>query len=183
MDVIESRSGNFLILEPVGHLDSRTSSEFEKRIAAHLKAGEKRFIIDLVSTEYMSSAGLRVLLMFAKKCDAMDGELILCSLNESVRDVFDIAGFHVVFTIAADRVAAVSGAEKRPKVMRIFNLAARLLAIRKPSGEEAEPLDDRMAHLVRRAEELLAIAEERDKLASTVRSGRFRSHSGRSRSG
>lgn len=172
MEIHEARSGDFLILEPVGHLDTRTANEFEKKIVQCLGAGERRFIIDLVSIEYMSSAGLRVLLMLAKKSDGIDGEVILCSLNDSVREVFDIAGFHSVFTIVPSREAALSNEARRPRAARIFNLAARLLAIRKKSGEEDEQVDDATARLIRRTTELLAIAEERDLLMDRLRARR-----------
>lgn len=172
MEINEVRSGDFLILEPVGHLDTRTANELEKKIAQCLGAGEKRFIIDLVSTEYMSSAGLRVLLMLAKKSDGIDGEVILCSLNDSVREVFDIAGFHSVFTVVTSREVALSSDARRPRAARIFNLAARLLAIRKKGGEETEQVDDATARLIRRAAELLAIAEERDVRADRAASRR-----------
>lgn len=158
MEIHETRADAFLILEPVGHLDTRTSSTLEKKIASHLGAGEKRFIIDLASTEYMSSAGLRVLLMLAKKTE----DVILCSLNDSVREVFEIAGFTGIFTIVANRDAAIIAAASRPTTAKLFNIAARLLAIKKGSGEEVEKVDDATARVIQRAAELLAIAEERD---------------------
>jgi anti-anti-sigma factor len=161
MEINDTRAGDFLILEPVGHLDTRTSNELENKIAQHLAAGQKRFIIDLVATEYISSAGLRVLLMLAKKSDGGERELILCSLNASVREVFEIAGFHNIFTIVESRSDAVARGSSRPQADRIFHIAARLMAIRRSSGEE-EQINDAGGRAVRRAAELLAIAEERD---------------------
>lgn len=163
MELNESRESEFLVLEPVGHLDTRTANSFEKRIVELLGMNEKKFIVDLVSTEYISSAGLRVLLMLAKKVDGADGELILASLNDSVREVFEIAGFTGVFTIAANRAEAVKRSHSRPKGARIFNLAARLLAIKKFGPDtEAQPIDSATVRVSQRAADLLAIAEARD---------------------
>jgi len=58
--------------------------------------------------EYISSAGLRVLLMLAKKLQGTGGRLVLCAMPESVRLVFELAGFLPIFEIEDTRQAAVS---------------------------------------------------------------------------
>lgn len=106
MEIRESREGGVVVIEPVGKLDTKTSMDFEKKIVDLLTAGERRFVVDFGELEYISSAGLRVLLMLGKKAGA-SGSLVLCSLNKSVRDVFDIAGFTSIFKIADTRDAAL----------------------------------------------------------------------------
>src|SRR5512140_2277832 len=101
----------FVVLEPVGRLESKTSPELEKKVTALLGAGERRFVVDLGATEYVSSAGLRVLLMLAKKVSGGAGRLALCGLNPQVREVFDIAGVGALFVIRETRDDALAAAE------------------------------------------------------------------------
>jgi anti-anti-sigma factor len=54
----------------------------------------------LASLEYLSSAGLRVLLSTAKEMRRRDGKLVLCSLNEFVKELFDVSGFQSLIPIA-----------------------------------------------------------------------------------
>jgi anti-anti-sigma factor len=81
----------------------------EQRILALIDAGEKRLVIDCAQLQYISSAGLRVLLIAAKRLSD-SGKLALAALNNQIRDVFDIAGFSSIFQIYRtqdDAVAAV----------------------------------------------------------------------------
>ena len=82
------------------------------RLAEKLDADKlKGLVIDFEATEYISSAGLRVLLMAAKKMKSTDGKLILCSMSEHVKEVFDIAGFTPIFNIETSREAAITVAQ------------------------------------------------------------------------
>jgi anti-anti-sigma factor len=101
----------FFVLEPAGRLESKTSPELEKKVVALLGAGERRFVVDLSATEYVSSAGLRVLLMLAKKVSGGAGRLVLCGLNPQVREVFEIAGLGALFEIHGTRAEALAAAE------------------------------------------------------------------------
>lgn len=127
MDIRQEKKGQVQVLGPVGQLDTRTSHDFEKKIAEFLAAGERRFIIDLSQLEYVSSAGLRVLLLLAKKLNAMEGDLVLTGMNAQVREVFDVAGFTTIFTILAteaDGLASLSTGSKS-----ITDLATKLLGL------------------------------------------------------
>lgn len=103
----ERRPGGILVIVPLGRLDSVTSGELEARLIAHLAAGETRLVIDMAQVEYISSAGLRVLLSVAKKLRGR-GQVALCSLARSVRQVFELAGFLPLFTIEDSREPAVA---------------------------------------------------------------------------
>jgi hypothetical protein len=72
-----------------------------------LGAGSKHFVLDLSKIGYVSSAGLRVLLMLAKQLDGGRGSLRLAGLNPQVKQVFDIAGFSKLFSIYASQDAAL----------------------------------------------------------------------------
>lgn len=102
------------MLELIGRLDTKTSGALEKSVATHLGAGQRRFILDLAGMEYVSSAGLRIFLMLAKKVSGGTGGLALCGLSPQVKEVFDIAGFTRLFTLAATRAEALAGGGKAP---------------------------------------------------------------------
>ncbi|MGZ5428614.1 MAG: STAS domain-containing protein [Thermoanaerobaculia bacterium] len=114
LEIRESREAETLVLELIGRLDTKTSGALEKSVAAHLAAGQRRFILDLAGMEYVSSAGLRIFLMLAKKVSGGTGGLALCGLNPQVKEVFDIAGFTRLFTLAATRAEALAGGGKPP---------------------------------------------------------------------
>src|ERR1700744_6025206 len=80
-----------------------------------MAAGERNFLIDMSGVGYVSSAGLRVLLATAKQLEGGKGSLRLCSLNASVKQVFDVAGFSKLFSIFANRDAALAGMPKVKK--------------------------------------------------------------------
>lgn len=101
MKIKESKSGAVIILDLNGRLDASNSGVLEKKLTDLLGAGEKYFILDFDRLDYISSAGLRVLLMAAKKANGAGGKEALSSLKEHVREVFDIAGFTAIFPICS----------------------------------------------------------------------------------
>ena len=108
MQIAEQRSGKALVLAPSGRLDSLTSSELEKHVARHLDAGERRLVVDLAGVEYISSAGLRVLLMAAKRLKEPPAALVLCGMGPGVRTVLELAGFLPLFAIEPAREQALA---------------------------------------------------------------------------
>ena len=99
MNITESKTANIVTLSLSGRLDTTTAKAFEDRLLAHIDSGERRIAIDLTGLEYISSAGLRVFLLAAKRLDSAQGRIALCALTEPVREVFDIAGFISIFAI------------------------------------------------------------------------------------
>jgi len=94
-----------IILE--GRLDSTNSGELEKKFISLLEKGEKTLLVDFAALDYISSAGLRVMLMAAKKSKAAGGKVALASLTDNVKEVFDIAGFSAIFPIFTDQEEAI----------------------------------------------------------------------------
>ncbi|MEO5762598.1 MAG: STAS domain-containing protein [Vicinamibacteria bacterium] len=97
LDVREERLEGGVVVFVTGRIDSNTSDELERLVLA--KGGEPRLVVDLSGVEYVSSAGLRVFLMLAKKMKSASGRLGLCALPASVRQVFDLAGFTSLFVV------------------------------------------------------------------------------------
>ena len=84
-----------------GRLDGSTSQHVEEAYLGQLETGAARFIFDLGQLDYVSSAGLRVLLLAAKKTRAAGGKIALFGLNQSVKEVFEISGFQSIFALFA----------------------------------------------------------------------------------
>ncbi len=88
-------------------IDTRASIEFDRQVASALDAGVRRFVIDCSHATLITSAGLRVLLLLARRT-AGDGGLALCAVNDHVRTLLDISGLTRHFTIVATRKDAVA---------------------------------------------------------------------------
>jgi anti-anti-sigma factor len=98
------------VLAPSGRIDSTTSGEFERAVGRAIDGGSRRLVIDFAGVNYISSAGLRVLLVTAKRLGGGRGALALSGMNEGVRQVFDLAGFLPLFAVASSREGAVAKA-------------------------------------------------------------------------
>ena len=82
-----------------GRLDTHTCVELQKELEPIWEAGDVNINIDLADLQYVSSAGLRVLLMSEKKCRANDKTMTLSNVSQSIREIFDIVGFSGILTI------------------------------------------------------------------------------------
>jgi anti-anti-sigma factor len=107
LEIRDESVGDILVLDLKGRLDTDTSADLELAVQDLLETGARDFIINLSGVGYVSSAGLRVLLMLGKGVDGK-GSLRLAGLNPTVRQVFDVAGFTQLFTILPDRNAALA---------------------------------------------------------------------------
>ncbi|MFT7618882.1 MAG: anti-sigma B factor antagonist [Planctomycetota bacterium] len=104
---INSESGdNFTVVNLDGKLETNTSPEAEVHLNGLIEAGESRIIVDFMKLDFVSSAGLRILLSTAKKLKANGGELRVCSLNETVQEIFDISGFGMLLSVFPNKSAA-----------------------------------------------------------------------------
>jgi anti-sigma B factor antagonist len=93
MEIFQENNNGVEVFSVKGSLDSNTSTEFETRIYAALESGQRKLILNLENLEYISSAGIRVMLKTTKDLKRMEGTVVLCALQDYVREVFDIAGF------------------------------------------------------------------------------------------
>ena len=108
MDIKTTESGDVRILEVQGHLDTNTSPEAESSINTLIDAGATKLLINFAAVEYISSAGLRVLLATAKKLKGGGGDLRICNLNATVQEVFDISGFSSILTVSSNQEEALA---------------------------------------------------------------------------
>ena len=113
MNPSDERRGDVLIVRPEGRIDTNTSEELERWLMSRIDGSLKRLVVDMSGIDYISSAGLRVLLMTVKKLRGSGGQLVLGGLNPSVRQIFELAGFLSIFAVEADvdrAVAKLTGA-------------------------------------------------------------------------
>ncbi len=100
MTLEQQARGNITILRPVGRLDSASSPELELAILERLDGGCRRLVFDLADMDYVSSAGLRVILLAGKKLRASQGKLVIAGMRDMVREVFEMSGFLTLFAVA-----------------------------------------------------------------------------------
>lgn len=81
-----------------GRLDTITSPELEKALKEHLD-GLEALVLDFAALEYISSAGLRVLLS-TQKVMSRQGEMKLVNVNDTIMEIFEVTGFSDILTIA-----------------------------------------------------------------------------------
>jgi anti-sigma B factor antagonist len=99
MEILEEQHDEINVFKVKGRLDSKTSPEFEEKVAESFKAGAKNMIFDFKELEYISSAGLRVILKTTKEMKQTNGRIVLCRMQDYVREVFEIAGFDTFLNI------------------------------------------------------------------------------------
>lgn len=97
MQLNSAKDGSTLEVRIEGRLDTNTAPELEKYMSTNLP-GITRLILDLEALDYISSAGLRVLLSLQKELSKQDG-MVIRHANEVVMEVFEITGFSEVLTI------------------------------------------------------------------------------------
>jgi anti-sigma B factor antagonist len=108
MDITQERDGDVVVVRLSGRLDSSAAPGAEEQLTAAVSGEAPRVAIDMSQLSYVSSAGLRVLLVAAKKVQQQKGKLALGGLADNVREVFAATGFDTIITIAADAAAAVA---------------------------------------------------------------------------
>ncbi len=136
MKIKEIKHGNIVILRPDGSIDMRSSTHLERKVVELLDGGTRWLVMDFRSIEHLTSAGIRVLVMAAKRLDAIDGGLVLCSLNEHVKSVFQVSGLTGYFRMVCSREEAIAELDSEPvgKPSRLASLAMKLL------GDESRQL-------------------------------------------
>lgn len=95
------------VVKVMGRVDSATAPDLEKALQGLLEAERSRIVLDLQETDYMSSAGLRVLVAAHKTAKKNGGGLGLAQPSARVMEVLDLAGLAPVFDIYPDVLAAV----------------------------------------------------------------------------
>jgi stage II sporulation protein AA (anti-sigma F factor antagonist) len=100
-----------VVVALAGRLDAVTAPDYERRMHELIDGGDVRVVIDFERLDYISSAGLRGLLVTAKQLKAKGGQLRFANIQGGVRAVFDMSGFGSMFQLddsVASALAAIS---------------------------------------------------------------------------
>lgn len=97
LNIEKKANASQLTVMLTGRLDTTTAPELEKELKASLD-GVTELVIDMAALEYISSAGLRVLLS-AQKIMNKQGEMKVVHVNETIQEIFEVTGFSDILTI------------------------------------------------------------------------------------
>lgn len=98
MKITENRTEDTILLTVEGRVDTNTSPQLQERLLKAFQKGS-RVILDLEQVEYVSSAGLRALLIGQKTANSKKGSMKLIHVQEAVQEVLDLSGFSAILTI------------------------------------------------------------------------------------
>lgn len=101
MEVRCEKKNEIAIVTPVGRIDTSTAKAFEDGVMKSLSE-EKQVVISFLEVSYISSAGLRVILMAGKKITSVKGKLALIDMSNKILDVFKMSGFDKIIKIYPD---------------------------------------------------------------------------------
>ena len=108
MDIHNEQVGDVHVVTASGRLDGIYSSAFAKEVGALITGTKPKILIDFTEIDFVTSAGLRAVLVLMKKAQASGGVFALCGVSEQVREVLDISGFGEVFSIHAGRPEGIA---------------------------------------------------------------------------
>jgi anti-anti-sigma factor len=124
LQVATQQYADVLVIAVDGRIDYVNADEFKAALMPHLTngtAGGNQVVLDLSQLEYISSAGLRVLMIAAREAKARQGKLIAVALQPVVREIFEISKFTLVFELfnsvqeALQRISPAAYAAMQPR--------------------------------------------------------------------
>jgi anti-anti-sigma factor len=107
MEISELKTDQCVIIGITGRLDTTNYSILEKKLMDMIDSHHDKILVDCAKMDYVSSSGLRILLMALKKITMAKGKFVLCSLQENIREIFEISGFTNIFEIYATQDEAL----------------------------------------------------------------------------
>jgi anti-anti-sigma factor len=108
MDISVRETGGVSVMDFTGNLDTNTSPAAESVVNQLLEGGSEKIIFNFMNLNYISSSGLRILLATAKKMKTSGGKMMVCNLNDTVQEVFDISGFAAILDLASNEEEALA---------------------------------------------------------------------------
>jgi anti-anti-sigma factor len=99
MVITQNEKDGILRMSIAGRLDAVSAVEADREFNKVFDEGGDKLLVNLKELEYISSAGLRVLLVVAKRMQQKGGKVCLCCLADNVKEVFEISGFSSIFKI------------------------------------------------------------------------------------
>ena len=109
MDIKNSTLDGAAVIGVVGSLDATTVPDFDSAWQAALTDGAEKLVVDLSGVDYISSAGLRGILLLAKTAKAKNAHVGFAGLNGMVADMFKLSGFLTILSVFPDAQSAAAG--------------------------------------------------------------------------
>jgi anti-anti-sigma factor len=109
MDIETRETGGVSLCSLGGKLDTTTCVQLDQHLGQVIEQGTSKIIIDCTNLDFISSAGLRVLLSCTKRLAKEGGGLRIFGMNETVKDIFEISGFNVIFNVFESEEEALGG--------------------------------------------------------------------------
>ncbi len=113
MEIGSRKEENVLVVTVGGRMDAVTAPDYEKWVKKWIDSGEINLLIDLGHLDYISSAGLRAILVTSKDLKARGGRQCFCSLRPAVREIFDLSGFSAILEIHDHHDAAMASMSEK----------------------------------------------------------------------
>jgi anti-anti-sigma factor len=108
MQIHHSIHDRVTVIAPSGRIDTTTSGAVEQDLRRVVDSGARDLVVNFSNVDYISSAGLRVFLVIAKRMRDLKGRLVLCAMPEPVRQVFHLAGFMPLFLVEPSQDQALA---------------------------------------------------------------------------
>ena len=114
MGLIFKRTDGIMVAIADGRVDGANAYEFQETLADAIEDTDRAVVLDMGKITYISSAGLRVILLTAKTLKRRDAGLAVCSLTDSIREVFQISGFDKIVSILTSQPDAIASFRDQP---------------------------------------------------------------------
>ena len=107
MEIKEQKVGQGILISIAGRLDTTNYAVLEKKLTDLIENRNDKILVECSQMDYISSSGLRILLIALKKITLAKGKFALCSLQENIHEIFEISGFTSIFNIYSSREDAL----------------------------------------------------------------------------
>lgn len=108
MTITPETTAQATIVPLLGQINSANAGALEAQLLTLVDGGVRQLVLDFAALDYISSAGLRLVLVLAKRLKQERGRLVLCAMQPHVHEVFDISGFLAILDVQATRKEALA---------------------------------------------------------------------------
>lgn len=108
MDINKEQVGDAYVVSPTGRLDGIYSTAFAKEVGELIAGAHPKILIDFAEIDFVTSAGIRAVLLLMKKAKASGAAFALCGVNDQVREVLDATGLESIIPIYPDRTEGLA---------------------------------------------------------------------------
>jgi anti-anti-sigma factor len=107
MEIVIKKNDTCTVVEINGRLNTANFASLEKEFTQLIEKGERKLLVDCEKLDYVSSSGLRVFLVALKSLNKVNGKFVMCNLQESIIEIFEVSGFITIFEVYATKNEAL----------------------------------------------------------------------------